>query len=265
MNGVEDLKLLAEGRVAIVYAWEPDQVLKLAREWVPHDWLANEARIARIVMEAGIPSPAILDEVQVAGRPGIIYERVEGKTMIEALSPINFLSFARLSGQLHAEIHQIKPPDGLPNTHQALRSAVEKLINSEKLKAAALARLDALPEGDSLLHNDFHLGNIMLAESGPLTIDWVTATRGHPLADVARTILLIRIGALPAHPVVRLLVKGMRAIFEQAYLRAYFRASPLKKQDVWPWMLPMVVARLDEDIQAERKMLLAWAESLAGK
>lgn len=44
---------------------------------------------------------------------------------------------------------------------------------------------------------DFHPDNVLLAARGPVIIDWPDATRGQPLADVARTSLLLRLGGLP--------------------------------------------------------------------
>lgn len=48
-----------------------------------------------------------------------------------------------------------------------------------------------------MCHGDYHPGNIILSPRGPVVIGWITACHGNAVADVARTVLLFRIGALP--------------------------------------------------------------------
>lgn len=50
--------LIGEGRIAEIYAWGDNQVLKLFREWCVPDWVDCEAQIARTVHAAGAPAPA---------------------------------------------------------------------------------------------------------------------------------------------------------------------------------------------------------------
>ena len=73
--------LTGEGRIAEVYAWVEDQVLKLFRKRFPPDWADYEAQIARTVHAGGASAPAVGDVIDVDGRRGIIYERVDGLPM----------------------------------------------------------------------------------------------------------------------------------------------------------------------------------------
>ena len=51
--------LLGQGRSAEVYAWGDHQVLKLFfSSWSP-EWIEQEARVARVVHEAGLAAPAL--------------------------------------------------------------------------------------------------------------------------------------------------------------------------------------------------------------
>src|SRR5258706_247313 len=47
----------------------------------------------------------------------------------------------------------------------------------------ALGILDTMSDGDRLAHGDLHPGNVLLAEPGPVLIDWADATRGDAVAD----------------------------------------------------------------------------------
>ncbi|MDT0173806.1 phosphotransferase [Exiguobacterium sp. BRG2] len=51
-----------------------------------------------------------------------------------------------------------------------------------------------VPPQQGLLHGDFHFQNIIVAINETfVVIDWHDATTGPPIADVARTLLLLRI------------------------------------------------------------------------
>ena len=75
--------LLGQGRTAEVYAWGDFQVLKLFFTTWPVDCIHQEARVARLVHEAGLASPATGDLIEVEGRLGIVFERVDGPSMLE--------------------------------------------------------------------------------------------------------------------------------------------------------------------------------------
>ena len=77
---------IAHGRTAEIYLWDEHHVLKLYRDWCPPHWVEDEARIARAVYEAGIPSPAAGEIVEMDGRQGLIYERIQGISMLQDMN-----------------------------------------------------------------------------------------------------------------------------------------------------------------------------------
>lgn len=82
---VEKLKratLLSRGFTSDVYAWGERQVLKLFHSGVSAAELAaREYNVTRSVYAAGLPAPAPYELVAIEGRPGIIFERVDGMLM----------------------------------------------------------------------------------------------------------------------------------------------------------------------------------------
>jgi hypothetical protein len=70
--------LIGTGRTAEIFAWGDDRVLKLFMEWCPHSWIESEERLSRVVYESGLPAPEVEGIIEVDGRKGIIFERVEG-------------------------------------------------------------------------------------------------------------------------------------------------------------------------------------------
>ncbi|HEX6817274.1 MAG TPA: hypothetical protein VF120_02795, partial [Ktedonobacterales bacterium] len=92
--------------------------------------------------------------------------------------------------------------------------------------------------------------------------DWGGATRGHPLADVARTALLLRMGELPPSQLNRWLFASVRTLVHGAYVRRYLRLTRTRAEDLAAWRLPIVVARLAEGIAEEQAKLLGLAEAV---
>lgn len=68
---------------------------------------------------------------------------------------------------------------------------------SPDMREALLKVINELPEGNLLNHGDFHLGNVLITELGMMVIDRIDSIRSNPLADVARSSLLIDKSPLP--------------------------------------------------------------------
>ena len=261
---------IAEGRIARLFAVGNERVIKLARDWVPGEWLEDEFRTARLVQSTGLQVAKAHEIIELDGSTGIIFDRLIGPTMLERIgrAPHKAAGFGKTMGRLHADMHRKAGPEGLPDNHERLHRKISSVPEEvpAALRAKAMAIMQRLPAAPAqLLHGDFHPGNIIMTDDGPVIIDWPDAARGHPLADVARTVVLASLGGVPKHPVLRALVISLRAVFKQAYLQTYFRHSPYKRQDLNQWMYPVIFARLSENIEVERKASIRWLEKLHPK
>jgi aminoglycoside phosphotransferase (APT) family kinase protein len=108
----------------------------------------------------------------------------------------------------------------------------------ENLRDAALKALETMPDGDRLCHGDFHPGNILLGRSGPVIIDWIDSSIGSPLADAARTSIMLLGAATTVSSI--FLRKGIQ-ILHTVYLRRQSRkkmcASPVVDNETQPRLL----------------------------
>jgi hypothetical protein len=259
--------LLAEGRTAEVFAWGEDQVLKLYRPGFPLTDAEYEHSKALASQETGFAVPAVGEMVTVDGRAGITYQRVEGITMLQALqdAPWKVLPLTRQLATLHVDMHQ-RSASNLPNAHDVI---ARKIRNAPPLdqntKTAILDHLGKLPRDNKLLHGDFHPDNILLTDDGPVIIDWIDATMGHPLADVARTSLVARVAIPPPRTLVEAMISLLSGLFHRIYLGHYFKFSPQKEKDLLPWLLPVTAGRLSEEIPHETDALVRLVENIVGE
>jgi aminoglycoside phosphotransferase (APT) family kinase protein len=178
-----------------------------------------------------------------------------------ASKPWTLKRSAHLLAELHAAMHTREVPELAP----LRRRLEEKIRSAEPLSAsqreAALNALDQLPDADALCHGDFHPDNVLISSQGAIIIDWPDATRGHPLADVARTSLLLRVGSLPPGSTRRRLLESLRALFHAAYLRRYFQLHSGSRTELAGWQLPVAAARLSAGIPDETEQLLKMVDA----
>jgi Ser/Thr protein kinase RdoA (MazF antagonist) len=170
---------LGEGGSSVVHEWGDGLVVKLFRPQYAFA-IEREVASARAVHLAGIASPRVYDMVEVDGRTGIVFERIAGPSLLEQL--VNGARTATEVGHALARIHLAMHAIDVPSLPDL----------------AAVVRDHGLdfPAGSAVFHGDFHPGNVLVAEDGARTIDWVNAHRAPVTADVARTVMAVRYQAL---------------------------------------------------------------------
>lgn len=252
---------LAEGRTAEVYPWREGWVLKLFRKWVPEEDVRKEARLARTAYQAGIPCPAVGDMMKRQGRYGLVYEYVSGESMLEQMvtHPWGFARYARELAELQWEMHAVEVKEGFPPGKERLAQKIQQAqALPDALKKAALRILTYLPPGHCVCHGDFHPGNLIGSGEKWVIIDWIDATRGNPLADVARTSVILQ-GILHSSGA-SLLQKGLVWGFHQVYKKRYFQLNPGGEGEYQVWLPVVAAARLNEGIGEIETWLLKQVE-----
>ena len=100
--------------------------------------------------------------------------------------PWKLFTYARLLAGLQAQMHERIFDADVPTQRQRLQYEINQAdILPASLKNSLLKVMDSLPEDDRLCHGDFHPDNIMISGNDAIVIDWIDASRGNPLADVA--------------------------------------------------------------------------------
>ncbi len=258
-----DLQRIDEGRTAEIYLWDKGRVLKLYRAEFPREWADWEARMTREIGEAGVPAPRVFEVRDVDGRRGIVMEQISGPSMYADLRAnwLNVIGHARWLAELHVQMHRRSIAE-LPKQHESLRRRIQEAPVSEEIRAEALRRLDLLPEGTAVCHGDFHPGNVVLTARGPRILDWLTATCGNPLGDVARTSLILRLLEPDSDERWAGMLRLARDVFHATYLNRYLQLRPVTRAAIDAWLLPVAVARTVENIDYERASLPGLIESL---
>ena len=248
---------IAEGATAEIFAWDEDKILKLYHEGASSGEAEQEAACASIAYDAGLNTPAVIDTIIIENRQGIIFERVHGVTMLEAINadPQKLVSYAHLLAELQIDMHT-RTVSKLPLQCQRLQHRIQSRSGlAEEIRSALLKDLDQFQGDNAICHGDLHPENILLTAEEPVIIDWVDATQGSPLVDAARTTLLLRVGDLPASMNERRHqeIAEMRYLFYETYLEHYTQMQSISRKAIARWELPVAAARLSEGISNDEK------------
>jgi aminoglycoside phosphotransferase (APT) family kinase protein len=255
------MRLLGQGREAEVFARPDGSVLKLLRE----AGQSPDREMAALAAVSGCDGlvPAALGRITVSGRSGIVLERVDGPDLLSLVGSRPWLlrQAGRVMAEVHSRLHVVAAPTTLPDLRTELAHRVRYVTGlPEDLASWALSILDELPDGDRLCHGDLHLGNILGGLDCPVVIDWGEAARGDPVADVANTWLLHRMGqpppGTPLH--MRAAIPVARGVVVSQYLNTYRRQSPFDPDLYRRWQIVRVAARFYAGIAQEADSLTSW-------
>lgn len=239
---------IAVGRTAEIFAWGEGRVIKLTRPDFPPYLADQEWRNALAAWQLGARAPKPIELLEINGRRGVVFERIQGPNLIQSLlrNPFYLVGYARLLARQQAALHAI-PAVMFPSQHERIQRNLEtSTFLAGDLKKRLLQRLEALPDGDKLCHGDFHPENIILTAQGPLIIDWEGCMRGNPSADVAVTRLWIRSALTFGTGAAGWLLRQAGRLFERAYLAEYNRVAPAQADHQEVWIALQAAARLRE-------------------
>ena len=195
MNLPDPSTFIAAGASAEVFRLGEGRVLKLFHDGIDPSIVAREYAIARAVQASGLPVPRTYGVQEAGGRQGIVYADMAGPDLLAymARNPHRGRWALGEMARLQQRISECHVPT-LRSRKAILRVDIEAAPVGERLRAAAVDRLDQLNEGDALSHGDLHPANLIVTEEGLAVIDWSRAARGMAATDVVRTEMVMRFG-----------------------------------------------------------------------
>lgn len=196
----ENRRLIASGASSRIFDLGDGRILKLFHASVSEEMIEREVQVTAFAHAQGLPVPQPLDRCIADGERGIVYPLLEGKTLQSALRT-QWTKGRRLlhdMAALHDAVHGQAATGDIRSVRQVLHTDIQYGPACNEVKQAVSTHLATLPDGDRLLHGDYHIGNIMLTADGMRVIDWAKGARGVPAADVVRTEMLIRFGIGPS-------------------------------------------------------------------
>ena len=186
---LDNAELIGEGENGRVYRLDIDNIVKVYKHGTPEE-IRQEMNFAKGVFYLGVPTAIPYDIVRVGDKYGTVYE------MLGSESPSQFLSdgderldyvVGKYSALLH-DLHSVSVAGkGFENVKNAYFTFLEEsasmlFTDAEREKMIALIR--SVPDADTLIHNDLHLGNVLVHGEEWMIIDLDEISMGHPSFDL---------------------------------------------------------------------------------
>lgn len=187
---VEGCKKLGYGAKGEVYRYDDELVIKVYNDNNTYKDVEREIALSRRAFVLGIPTAISFGIVSVGKRYGAMYELVDSSTISRFLAkaPGQVDMYAKAMASLAHQIHSVNVGDD--DFFPDARERVEEYIcggvacEDEALAEKCMSLLKALPVAKTLIHGDFHTGNVFLQKGEPILIDMDRISRGHPIIEI---------------------------------------------------------------------------------
>jgi hypothetical protein len=221
--------------------WDDGRILRFFPEDMSDEDMHREFVGADAAWRSGAPVAAVYGIEMAKSRVGLIEDRLDGPTMLEALSAAPWL--AKRHGQELAELQlrliSLAAPDELPDIRLRLRQQVDHADIDPSKRAELTTLLELLPDGARLLHTALHPAHVVLHETGPVITHCGRMASGHADADIAATLVHVALAVPPPNARLWPLLDRARRTFLAAYQHTIERRRPGHGATDW---LPAVAA-----------------------
>lgn len=277
--GQELGKKIGEGGCSEIYEWMDDsRIIKIAKNNTSFHAMKREYENNLLAWENDLPVAKPYDFIEIDGRPGIIFKRIYGETLMERfikkimiqknmIQSVQEERDIRLTARLLNKIHKktnIKLKSFQRDSIKYSINSVDYLKKEDKEKVISI--LDKLPKKEVLCHGDPNPGNILVEENNEVVIiDWMNATIGNPEADLAEYIIMIRYAILPSDIPEKVSVQFdlIREEIIKIFIDEYTKLSGITYDEVRPWIVPIAARKLSADAisEDEKKLLVEMIRS----
>ena len=186
---LQDCELLGAGGHGKVLRLNADTIVKLYYAGDSLEDIKREQDYAKKAFVMGIPTAIPFDIVKCEEMYGLVFELVNADLVSNYLNkhPEQLEEIAKKYAQAMKQLHNTHvAPNALSSTKVLYRERIEGLrayMTDEEVDMLHWIN-DAIPEGDTVVHGDYHPKNVMIQDGEIVLIDMADLTAGHPLYDL---------------------------------------------------------------------------------
>lgn len=236
-------KLIGRGNTADVYDIGNNKAVKLFKTGYLRDSVEKEYENSKIINKLLIHTVKSYELIEYGGRYGIIYEKIEGRNMLDIIMGRKDLEkYTKILAVLHKELLSCEETHAM-TLKSILKNNIERTDKlSLNCKSEYIKILGRLPEGNCLCHGDFHFGNIMVNEEMFYIIDYMNVCKGNRHGDIARTVYLIEMTPIPS------IIQDIDHYLnmKKQVTNFYLKEMGVSREALSDWLLIVAAARLSE-------------------
>jgi uncharacterized protein (TIGR02172 family) len=252
------MEKIGEGRTAEVYNYKNNKVLKLFYSSSNDKDIEHEYLITKNISDKTSLAPQVYDVVNIKGRVGIVYEKMNGETLSDYLSR-NFKNvrkiiheFAKTQKKVN-NINSEKFPSYADKLEQKIMIS-NLLCDSEK---ETILKYLQIINNNEICHGDYHPDNVFVEQNYNFrVVDWANTFVSNKYIDIASTYYLIKLGkSLNKKTKLGQLIEWLG---RQVIIKLYW-AEVKTEKNIKEYFLPcffiVTLIRYDEDIELEKKWI----------
>jgi uncharacterized protein (TIGR02172 family) len=234
--------VIGTGNTASVYDWDEGKVIKLFHLGYPDEAIEKEYHNASEIRDMSFLKPKAYEIIAYEERKGIIYDKVEGESLIDwVLRTKDLQECSIIMANLHKAIGQNKISN-VPNYKDFLKHHIQKAFLTVDKQKELFQMIDKFPNGNSLCHGDFHPGNILISGGNAYVIDFMNICSGDFLYDIARTVFLIEFTPVPSD----VEDKEMMLYFKKTLSDLYLRQMNITRDLIQDYLSVIIAVRKGE-------------------
>jgi tRNA A-37 threonylcarbamoyl transferase component Bud32 len=228
-------KILYNTKWSEIIEWPENKVIKLYKAGFEHK--AQREIKVNMILTNRLPKPKYFGSIEFRGRTGLIFEKIEGLTLVNELykTPFKIFSYSCQLAILHHLIQQQKSSE-LPDLKEELTRRILKAKIETEIQEYALQKVEKLPQKNNVCHGDLNLSNIIKSKKGFIVVDWAASTKGDPAADIARNINNLSLTNT------NFFRHTSRTLFWKTYLKHFSNLKPGIEKRVSDWRLPVALS-----------------------
>lgn len=229
---LEKCERIGFGGNGAVYRVSEDEIVKVNYNPETYEGLDKELTKAKEAFLLGIPTAISFDLVDCGdGKRGVVYETIKSLTLGETMqnNPDRMEELTEKYVEQLNLLHSTStdnPIFGSAKAHFSKQAEdAAKYFTDEEGEMLKII-LEALPEGDKLVHCDAHPKNLMIQDGEMLWIDMEQMSLGHPIYDLI-SIAVILNGMRTDEMIMH--IAGMDnatvALLKDCFIRKYFKTE----------------------------------------
>ena len=187
---IDGLKLIGKGMTGSVYRIDEETVIKVFNPNINFDMIIKQENDkARNAFIAGVPTAIPYDIVRVGDCYGTVYELLKAKDLVTVIAEDKehmedyIRDFAKTVKEMHTTKVSDDQFDPLNKKSIAAVGYLASVLTPEEIEKVRAIYAN-IPERDTFIHGDCHIGNVMVQDGGMMFIDLATAGMGHPIYDM---------------------------------------------------------------------------------
>ncbi len=206
---LEGCEVIGRGGHGKVYRLDDETIIKVYHDKSPLTLIEKEREYAKNAFVHGVPSAIAYDIVQTEEGPGLVFEMAGAVTLSKMLNehPEKLPEYAVKFAELLKTLNSTEADPALYGDIRQIyidraKNAVEFFSDEEN--AQIFKMLDSIPDGNVMIHGDYHPNNVMVQSDGELVlIDMADISRGNPIFDIGGTFLVMYLAGINKPEIVK--------------------------------------------------------------